>query len=217
VDKALLHVAVYALPIFLTLTLPIALQAWLANRLGDPTPRSQGRLSWDPVRHMDWLGTIALPALFLLMSGGFGGAGFLIGWGKPLEIDLRRYKTNAQLFLIESPIFIGPLLMAVLWIVLARVLAWLGINEAFVAQVSQAGLMVGLSFFAIAMLPFPPMPLGNTILRNLPLKYLMKIMPVLQYAPFIILALLVLGVLNPYLRLMMSLGATIVQTLTFWL
>jgi hypothetical protein len=215
-EQALLTLAIYALPIFLTLTMPIALQAWVANRLGDPTPRQQGRLSWDPVRHMDWLGTVALPALFLLMSGGLG-IGLIIGWAKPLDIDVRRLRSKLQLFWIESPLFIGPLLMAVLWVLLAKLLAYAGIQEDFVARVSAAGLNVGLSFFAIAMLPFPPMPLGNTILRNLPLKYLIKISPYLQYTPFIVLALLVLRVLDPYLYFMMGVGNLLVQLLTAWL
>jgi hypothetical protein len=215
-EQALLTLAIYALPIFLTLTMPIALQAWVANRLGDPTPRQQGRLSWDPVRHMDWLGTVALPALFLLMSGGLG-IGLIIGWAKPLEINVRHLRSKLQLFWIESPLFIGPLLMAVLWVLLAKLMAYAGVEETFVGQVSAAGLNVGLSFFAIAMLPFPPMPLGNTILRNLPLKYLIKVAPYLQYTPFIILALLVLRVLDPYLHFMMGIGRLLVMLLTAWL
>jgi hypothetical protein len=215
-EQALLTLAIYALPIFLTLTMPIALQAWVANRLGDPTPRQQGRLSWDPVRHMDWLGTVALPALFLLMSGGLG-IGLIIGWAKPLEINVRHLRSKLQLFWIESPLFIGPLLMAVLWVLLAKLMAYAGVEETFVGQVSAAGLNVGLSFFAIAMLPFPPMPLGNTILRNLPLKYLIKVAPYLQYTPFIVLALLVLRVLDPYLHFMMGIGRLLVMLLTAWL
>jgi hypothetical protein len=215
-EQALLTLAIYALPIFLTLTMPIALQAWVANRLGDPTPRQQGRLSWDPVRHMDWLGTVALPAMFLLMSGGLG-IGLIIGWAKPLEINVRHLRSKLQLFWIESPLFIGPLLMAVLWVLLAKLLAYVGVQEAFVAKVSAAGLNVGLSFFAIAMLPFPPMPLGNTILRNLPLKYLIKVAPYLQYTTFIVLALLVLRVLDPYLHFMMGIGRLLVMLLTAWL
>jgi Zn-dependent protease len=216
-ENAILNLAIYALPIFLTLTLPIAFQAWVANRLGDPTPRVQGRLSWDPMRHMDWLGTVVLPAMFLLLSGGFGGVGFLIGWAKPLEIDVRRLGTRLQLFLVEAPLFVGPLLIAVLWVLVAKLLAYAGVHERFVASVSSAGVNVGLSFFAIALLPFPPMPLGNTILRNLPAKYLFKLLPVLQYAPFIIIALLVLGALDPYLRFVFGLGREIVKLLTFWL
>jgi hypothetical protein len=216
-ENALLKLAVYALPIFLTLTLPIAFQAWVANRMGDTTPRMQGRLSWDPIRHMDWLGTVGLPAVFLLLSGGFGGSGFLIGWAKPLETEIRRFSSNLKLFLVEMPLFVGPLVMAVLWVLLAKMLGYAGVHETFVASVSAAGVNVGLSFFAIALLPFPPMPLGNTILRNLPAKYLYKILPVLQYAPFIIIALLVLGVLNPYLRFVFGIGAVVVKALTFWL
>lgn len=215
-NNALTTLAIYAIPIFLSLTLPIALQAWMANRLGDPTPRMQGRLSWDPVRHMDVIGTLVLPALFLLLSGGLG-SGILIGWGKQLELDVRRYHSKFQLFLVESPMLLGPLLMAVIWVIIAKLLQMMGVQEEFVFRVTSAGANVGLAFFAIAMLPFPPMPLGNAILRNLPAKYLFKILPILQYTPFIILALLVLGVLDPYIRFMMSIGKLIVVGLTFWL
>ena len=215
-EQALLQLAVYALPIFLTLTLPIALQAWVAERLGDPTPRLQGRLSWDPIRHMDLFGTIGLPALFILLSSA-SGVGVILGWAKPLELDIRRYGTQLRLFLVESPIFIGPLAMGVLWVVAAKLLGYAGINERFVTLLSSAGLNVGLSFFAIAMLPFPPMPLGNTLLRNLPYRYVVKVAPVLQYSSFIILGLLLLGLLNPYLRFMMGLGGVVVSALTFWL
>jgi Zn-dependent protease len=216
-ETALLNLVVYALPVFLTLTMPIAFQAWVVNRLGDPTPKNQGRLSWDPMRHIDLLGTVVLPAMFLMLSGGLGGGGFLIGWAKPLEIDIRHQKNNIQLFLVEMPLFVGPLIMAVLWILFAKLLGYAGVHETFVASVSAAGVSVGLSFFAIAMLPFPPMPLGNAIMRNLPAKYLYKILPILQYAPFIMIALLVLGVLNPYLRFVFGLGAVVVKGVTFWL
>jgi Zn-dependent protease len=215
-QAALLHLAAYALPIFLTLTMPIALQAWLANRMGDSTPRQHGRLSWDPVRHMDWLGTVVLPALFLLVSGNLGG-GFIIGWGKSLELDVRAYRSKAQMLLIESTLIIGPLLMALFWTVLLKLSRDFGFSGFFSDSVCAAGINVGLSFFAIALLPFPPLPLGNAILRNLPLRYLMRIAPYLQYAPYLILALLLIGVLNPYIRAVYSLGAVIVQAVTFWL
>ncbi len=216
-ENAFLNLAVYALPIFLTLTIPIAFQAWVANRLGDSTPRTQGRLSWDPIRHMDWLGTVVLPTVFLMLSGGFGGGGFLIGWAKSLEIDVRRLQGNMKLFLVEMPLFVGPLVMAILWVLFAKLLGYAGVHETFVSSVSSAGVNVGLSFFAIALLPFPPMPLGNAILRNMPAKYLYKLLPFFQYAPFIIIALLVLGVLNPFLRAVFGVGAVIVKMATVWL
>ena len=215
-EQALTQLAIYALPIFLTLTMPMALQAWVANRMGDPTPRIQQRLSWDPVKHMDWLGTVALPAVFIFVSGA-SNIGLILGWAKPLELDVRRYGTRMRLFIVESPMFWGPLLMAVFWVVLAKLLGYVGISEVFVAKVSAAGVNVGLSFFAITMLPFPPMPLGNTLLRNLPYSVLMKIAPFLQYSSFILIGLILLGVLTPYLQFMMSVGAKVVNTLTFFL
>lgn len=211
-NNALTNLAIYALPIFLTLTLPIALQAWAANRLGDPTPRVNGRLSWDPVRHMDWLGTVILPAIFIFLQ-----SPFLLGWAKMLDLDARRYRSRLALFLVEAPLFAGPLLMAVLWVYAKAALSAVGVEDAFISSVAAAGVNVGVSFFAVAMLPFPPMPLGNAILRNLPPRYLMKVLPLLQYSSFIILGLIILGVLSPYLNAMRSLGLTVIQFLSLGL
>jgi hypothetical protein len=216
-DSALRLLAILALPIFLTLTLPIALQAWLANRMGDPTPKRDGRLSWDPVKHMDTLGTVVLPALSILAMGATSAFPLLIGWAKPLELDIRHYRSNQQLFIIESPLFLGPLLMAVLWTLLAKIILMLSIHEPFIQEVSIAGIKVGLSFFALALLPLPPLPLGNALLRNLPAKYLVHVLPYLQYSSLILMGLLIFGVLRPYISLMIELGYSIVNALTFWI
>ena len=218
-ENAIYNLAIYALPIFLTLTMPVALQAWVANRLGDRTPFSMGRLSWDPVKHTDWIGTVALPAAFMLLGGAVGLGGLLIGWAKPLYINPRYLPARTQgqylwsLFWVESPLFLGPLAMAFFWALVAKLVMLAGINEPFIAKVCAAGVSVGLSFFAISLLPLPPFPLGNTLLRVLPNRYLDRIAPVMPYMPMILLGLLILGALHPWIRFWYSLGAALISLL----
>ena len=81
-ERTLSILAISALPVFLTLTLSVALQAWLANRMGDLTPYRQGRLSWDPIKHMDWIGTVVAPVISILIVGGTIGVPVFFGWAK---------------------------------------------------------------------------------------------------------------------------------------
>jgi hypothetical protein len=221
--NALQFLAVSALPIFLTLTMPVALQAWLANRMGDNTPKRDGRLSWDPINHMDLLGTVIVPALFVLMIGAGAGFPLFIAWAKPLELDLRCYPTKTRLFLIESTRFVAPLLMALCWLLLGGLLEIAGyfdaatLSDSFLKGTVNTGVYIGVMFFAVATLPFPPFPLGNLILRNLPEKYFFKLIPYLQYSSYLIMFLAYTGVLSPYLYSMMSLARSFLAILTFWL
>ncbi len=213
-ERTLSILAISALPVFLTLTLSVALQAWLANRMGDLTPYRQGRLSWDPIKHMDWIGTVVAPVISILIVGGTIGVPVFFGWAKNLELNMQFYRTKNRQFLIESPIFLGPLLMGLMWMIMNKLLVD---SNSFMQQVSAMGIRVGIGFFAIALLPFPPFPLGNLLLKYLPNKYLIKIEPYLSYAPLILLLFLFTGLLQPYLALMAGIANVLLELLTIWL
>jgi Zn-dependent protease len=213
-ERTLSTLAISALPVFLTLTLSVALQAWLANRMGDLTPYRQGRLSWDPIKHMDWIGTVIAPAMSILIVGGTIGVPVFFGWAKNLELNMQCYRTKSRQFLIESPIFLGPLLMGLIWMIMNKLLVD---SNSFMQQVSAMGIRIGIGFFAIALLPFPPFPLGNLLLKYLPSKYLIKIQPYLQYSFLILLLLLFTGLLQPYLALMAGIANLLLELLTIWL
>ncbi|MEY3996927.1 MAG: hypothetical protein RL344_1270 [Pseudomonadota bacterium] len=213
-ERTLSTLAISALPVFLTLTLSVALQAWLANRMGDSTPHRQGRLSWDPIKHMDWIGTVIAPAMSILIVGGTIGVPVFFGWAKSLELNMQCYRTKSRQFLIESPVFLGPLLMGLIWMIMNKLLVD---SNSFMQQVSSVGIRVGIGFFAIALLPFPPFPLGNLLIKYLPNKYLIKIEPYLQHSFLILLLLLFTGLLQPYLALMAGIAHLLLELLTIWL
>ena len=213
-ERTLSTLAISALPVFLTLTLSVASQAWLANRMRDSTPHRQGRLSWDPIKHMDWIGTVIAPAMSILIVGGTIGVPVFFGWAKSLELNMQCYRTKSRQFLIESPVFLGPLLMGLIWMIMNKLLVD---SNSFMQQVSSVGIRVGIGFFAIALLPFPPFPLGNLLIKYLPNKYLIKIEPYLQHSFLILLLLLFTGLLQPYLALMAGIAHLLLELLTIWL
>jgi Zn-dependent protease len=208
---AILVLVTHAIPVLLALTLPTALQAHLADRLGDHSARAEGRLSWDPFKHADTIGTYVLPAVFLLLLGGLKGFGFILGWAKPLNINPRGFRHfRRDILIVESAVILGPFVLAMLWAVLGALCRALDLDEPFVYRVINAGVLVSLSFFAVCLLPFPPLPLGNALMRVLPYKIVQPLLPLLQWSPFILMGLLIVGVLSPLVRFFFQLGALFV-------
>lgn len=82
---------VWFLLLFISLTVHEWAHAWVADKLGDPTPRSAGRVSLNPMVHVDWLGTVLFPLLCILFS-----TGIIFGWGKPVEINSRYFKSQTR-------------------------------------------------------------------------------------------------------------------------
>ncbi|MCW8924011.1 MAG: site-2 protease family protein, partial [Gammaproteobacteria bacterium] len=79
-------IAVWLVPVLLAITLHEAAHGWMANKLGDPTARALGRISLNPVKHIDPIGTVVVPLALLMLSG------FVIGWAKPVPVDMRYFK-----------------------------------------------------------------------------------------------------------------------------
>jgi Zn-dependent protease len=122
-------IAVYAIPVILAITLHEAAHAWLAARLGDPTARLQGRVSANPLRHIDPIGTLLVPALILLVGKALGAGGLLFGWAKPVPVDASAFRSpRRDLGLVAAA---GPganLLMALGWAILLKLLVLGAVN-----------------------------------------------------------------------------------------
>ena len=106
-------VAVWIVPVLFAITVHEAAHGWVANKLGDPTARMLGRLTLNPIKHIDPIGTVLVPALLL-----FSGAGILMGWAKPVPVamrNLRRPRRDMALVAAAGPG--SNLIMAFLWAV----------------------------------------------------------------------------------------------------
>jgi len=138
--------------------------AWTADRCGDDTPRLQGRLTLDPLAHIDWIGTIALP-LMLVFYGAASGHTFLFGWGRPVQVNLNNFRVRRRDDILVSGA--GPamnLLVAIALLCLMKVIELAGNVSYQNTILSLAELSLFLCFFNL--LPIPPLD-GGHIMRNL--------------------------------------------------
>jgi len=154
--------------------------AWTADKLGDDTPRLQGRLTLNPLAHVDWLGTAILPFLTALFAGGF------LGWGKPVMTDTRKLRGGAQGLALVA--LAGPasnIVMAVILAVITRLL--LPIARP-VADFTAFGVQLSLYLALFNLLPIPPLD-GSKLL--LAMKIPMKIYVEISRVGFMLLIVLI--------------------------
>jgi len=159
--------AIYALPILFAITLHEAAHGYVARHFGDMTAHAQGRISLNPVRHIDVIGTIVVPLVILFLSG----SKFLFGWAKPVPVNysaLRKPRQHMAWVAAAGPA--ANLLMALIWVVLLKIAIlqpqhgfWL-----FLALVSQAGIGVNLLFMFLNLIPILPLDGGRILASLLP-------------------------------------------------
>lgn len=123
--------------------------AWVATKLGDDTPRLQGRVTLNPLAHVDWLGTAILPFVTSLLSGGF------IGWGRPVQTQTSKLKGGLNGLALVS--LAGPASNVVMAVILAAVsVAAVGASPAL-ARFAEHGVLLSLYLAILNMLPVPPL------------------------------------------------------------
>jgi Zn-dependent protease len=138
--------------------------AWTADKCGDDTPRLQGRLTLDPLAHIDWIGTIILPLVLVFMTAA-GGNPFFFGWGKPVQVNLNNFRVRRRDDILVSAA--GPamnLLIVIVLLVIMKIIELAGSDSHQNAVLAMAQLSLFLCFFNL--LPIPPLD-GGHIFRNL--------------------------------------------------
>lgn len=158
------RIVVWILPVIFAITVHEVAHGWMAKRYGDKTADQQGRLSLNPLKHIDPVGTIIIPGLLLITF-----TGFIFGWAKPVPVDARNFKNPKKAMMMVA--LAGPLsnlLMAIGWALLARV--GVSIEMEFISlpliYSGVAGITINLVLALINMLPIPPLD-GSRILSGL--------------------------------------------------
>ncbi len=186
-----------AIPVFLILLASLsfheAAHAWAANRLGDPTARLLGRLTLNPLAHIDWIGTVAFPLILALSNLP------VFGWAKPVPVDMRNLQSPRRDFALVA--LAGPVSNVVLAVGLILVLQAQGglVPEMGVTQTSVVlymGIFLNLILAAFNMLPIPPLDGGNVLAGVLPESMAQVVDRVRPFGAFIILGLFFMGALN---------------------
>ena len=185
-------IAVYALPILFAITLHEADHAYAARFFGDLTAYSQGRMSLNPAKHIDPLGTIALPLVLALVQ-----SPFIFGYAKPVPVDFSRLNNPKRDMLWVA--LAGPaanLVMALGWMIVYFVMYGASLQEEYFFRVAEAGIVVNLVLFAFNLFPLPPLDGGRILTSLLPMRYAFKFARLEPYGFFIVLALAMLNLLK---------------------
>ncbi|HCO44188.1 MAG TPA: site-2 protease family protein [Gammaproteobacteria bacterium] len=188
-------IAIWALPVLFAITVHEVAHGFVARRLGDRTAQMMGRLTLNPLKHIDPVGTVLVPLAMLLLPGGF-----LFGWAKPVPIgynNLGNPKRDMAIVAAAGPL--SNLLMAAGWALLLRLSVELLQPLPWAAQplffMAQAGIAINLILMILNLVPIPPLDGGRVLTGLLPVRQAAALGAIEPYGLIIVLALLLSGVL----------------------
>lgn len=204
-------VAIYALPVLFAITIHEAAHGYAARHFGDNTAYVMGRITLNPIKHIDPIGTILMPLLLYFATSG----AFLFGYAKPVPVNFG-HLSNPKRDMIWVALA-GPasnFVQAIAWAVLLIVLVGMGVEEPFFTKMAQAGILVNLVMWAFNLFPLPPLDGGRVLVGLLPYKQAQMVSKVEPWGFFIVLALVLAGIVGTYwLRPLMSAGYAAINLL----
>ena len=185
---------IYIIPLLFAITLHEAAHGWIASKLGDHTARMMGRVTLDPTKHIDPIGTIAIPLVLLLSS-----SGFIFGWAKPVPINfnaLRNGKNGMISVALAGPM--ANIVMAVCWL-FVMIIA-INMNIAVLIEMGRIGILVNCVLAVFNLLPIPPLDGSRVISALLTNRLAYQYNQLEQYGLYILLGLMFLGGFNYLVR-----------------
>lgn len=185
---------IYIIPLLFAITLHEAAHGWVASKLGDHTARMMGRVTLDPTKHIDPIGTIAIPLVLLLSS-----SGFIFGWAKPVPINFNALRNgkNGMIWVALA----GPganIFMAICWL-FVMIIA-INMNMAVFIEMGRIGILVNCVLAVFNLLPIPPLDGSRVISALLPNRLAYQYNQLEQYGLYILLGLMFLGGFNYLVR-----------------
>jgi Zn-dependent protease len=199
-------ITVYAIPVLFAITLHEAAHGYVARMFGDNTAYVAGRITLNPIKHIDPIGTIVVPLVILLVT-----KGMLFGWAKPVPVDigsLRRPKQDMVWVAAAGPG--ANLLMAIVWAIFFTTQGAIGLQEQFFQAMAIAGMQVNLVLMALNLLPVPPLDGGRIMVGLLPHRLSYMFARLEPYGLIIVILLLASGTLGFFLAPFLQLGRSIV-------
>ncbi|MFN3735783.1 site-2 protease family protein [Hydrogenophaga sp.] len=204
-------VTLYAIPVLLAITLHEAAHGYVAKHYGDPTAYLLGRVTLNPAKHIDPLGTIAMPLLLYFATAG----NFLFGYAKPVPVNFGRLRNPKRDMIWVA--LAGPganFVQAVAWTLGLYLLLALGVDERFWLDMCRAGVSVNLVMFAFNLFPLPPLDGGRILVGLLPWRQASWLARVEPWGFFIVMALVISGIVGAlWLRPLMGLTGALIDLL----
>lgn len=210
-DTLIQTLLINALPVLFAITLHEAAHGYVARFFGDPTAEVMGRISLNPARHIDWMGTVIMPALLYFATSG----AFVLGYAKPVPVNfsrLRHPKRDMIWVALAGPA--SNLAQAFLWAIFLVVLAAFDVRERFFIEMGQAGVSWNLVMWAFNLFPLPPLDGGRILVGLLPWKQAALLSRVEPWGFFIVMGLVLAGIVSRFwLQPLMSLGYLLINLL----
>lgn len=192
-------IAIGVLPILFAITLHEVAHGWVARHYGDSTAYMMGRLSLNPLKHIDPIGTVLVPMLLLALGG------FLFGWAKPVPVNfsnLRHPKRDMAFVALAGPM--ANLAMAIFWAVVAKIGISVAVSQPMYGEwmvlTGSIGITINIALMVLNLLPLPPLDGGRIMTSLLPVRYAIPFSKIEPYGFFIILGLLVVGLLGKIMQ-----------------
>ena len=216
-DSIIQGIAIWALPVILAITLHEAAHGYVARHFGDLTAYTQGRVSLNPMRHIDPMGTVVVPLVLFTLSKLTVGTGFLFGWAKPVPVDfgnLRRPKYDMLWVAAAGPG--ANLFMAFLWALVMKL--GLSLPESDLTRpmllMGEAGIEINVILMVLNLLPLPPLDGGRMAVSLLPHRMAHHFARIEPYGFMILLLLLFTGMLGAIIGPFIMFTVQMVASLT---
>jgi Zn-dependent protease len=202
-------VLIYALPVIFAITIHEAAHAYAALYFGDKTAYSLGRVTLNPLKHIDPIGTIAMPLLLYFATNG----SFLFGYAKPVPVHfgaLRNPRRDTVWVVFAGPA--SNLIQALLWGIVFYALQIIGLDETFFLEMCKAGMLVNVVMFVFNLFPVPPLDGGRIAVALLPYRFAHPLSRIEPYGFFIVMALVISGIASTiWMRPLMNLTFGLLQ------
>jgi Zn-dependent protease len=203
-------IAIYALPVLFAITVHEAAHGYAARYFGDNTAWALGRVTLNPLKHIDPFGTILLPLMLVVI-----GSPIILGAAKPVPVrfgDLRNPKRDMIWVALAGPM--ANLAMALAWGVGLYLLQGVGVTEPFFLKMCQGGVLVNVVLFAFNLFPLPPLDGGRILVGLLPIKQALLVSRIEPFGFFIVIALVFAGIVNTlWMQPVMSATYTVLNLL----
>lgn len=210
-ENILQTVLIYALPVLFAITVHEAAHGYVARWFGDNTAYAAGRVTLNPVKHIDPIGTIAMPLLLYFATAG----SFLFGYAKPVPVNfgaLRKPKQQMIWVALAGPA--SNFIQAILWALLFVALSGSGVTERFWLEMCKAGVLTNLVMWAFNLFPLPPLDGGRVVVGLLPRRLAWQFSRIEPWGFFIVLGLVVAGLVSEWwLRPLISFGYSALNVL----
>ena len=212
INQLVQTVLIYALPVVFAITVHEAAHGYAARYFGDNTAWMLGRGTLNPIKHIDPIGTIAMPLLLYFATSG----AFLFGYAKPVPVNFGRLKHPKRDMVWVA--LAGPasnFIQAILWALLLVGLVAAGIDETFFIKMAQGGVLVNLVMWAFNLFPLPPLDGGRVLAGLLPRGGAQDLLSRIEpYGFFIVMGLVIAGIVGTWwLKPLMTLGLQAISML----